>query len=285
MSGDDPPPLDLSRIERAAALSGALSEPTPFTIAGEAGRAGPARFGRITGRVENLLGQYREPKERDSLIRRAKTLSWLGLGWMTVEGAAGIVAALRAGSSALLGFGIGSAIEGLASMTVIWRFTGRRRLSGSAEKRARRLVAIGFLLLAPYIGQGAVRTLIAGRHPSSSGLGIVLSASSLVVMPVMGRSKQRIGQRLGSPATAGEGAQNMLCAYMAGGVLIGLLANTLLGAWWLDPIVAIGIARLAVREGIEAWGGKDCGCATIPGLDDSPDGCAERPAGDERSRS
>jgi divalent metal cation (Fe/Co/Zn/Cd) transporter len=229
--------------------------------------------------VENRVGSYREPKERDRLIRRAKMLSWLSLGWMTVEGAAGIVAALRAGSSALLGFGIDSAIEGLASMTVIWRFTGRRRLSASAEKRARRLVAIGFLLLAPYIGRGAVRTLIAGRHPSSSGLGIVLSASSMVLMPLMGRSKRSVGRHLGSAATVGEGSQNMLCAYMAGGVLIGMLANTLLGAWWLDPIVAIGIACLAVREGVEAWGGEHCGCATIPGLDDSPDDCAEHAGG------
>src|SRR5207248_7419712 len=113
--------------------------------------------------------QRRQPGSsgRDRLIRRAKALSWLSLGWMTVEGAVGIVAALAAGSVALLGFGIDSVIEGLASVIVIWRFTGERRLSEEAERRAQRAIAVSFFLLAPYIAQDAVRTLIAGAHPSN----------------------------------------------------------------------------------------------------------------------
>ncbi len=211
--------------------------------------------------------------ERDRLISRARALSWLSLGWMAVEGTVAIAAALAAGSVALLGFGIDSAIEGLASVIVIWRFTGSRRLSEEAEQRAQKLVAISFFLLAPYIAQDAIRTLIAGDHPSSSWVGVGLSISSIVIMPLLGRAKQHVGQRLGSAATAGEGAQNLLCAYMAASVLVGLLANVLIGLWWLDPVIALAIAGLAVYEGREAWSGGGCGCAVIPELADD-DGCS-----------
>lgn len=213
-------------------------------------------------------------RDRDRLIARAKALSWLSLAWMTVEGAVGITAALIAGSVALLGFGLDSVIEGMASVIVIWRFTGQRRVSEDAERRAQQLVAISFFLLAPYIAQDAIRTLLTSAHSSTSWVGIGLSVSSLVVMPLLGRAKQRIGERLGSAATAGEGAQNLLCAYMAAGVLIGLAANAIAGWWWLDPVIALAIAGLAVREGREAWAGDGCACATIPGLDDgASDGC------------
>lgn len=215
----------------------------------------------FTPRVASELTP-REP-ERDWLIRRAKLLSWLSLAWMTVEGAIGITAALLAGSVALLGFGIDSVIEGAASVIVIWRFTGPRRLSDSAEERAQKLVAVSFFLLAPYIAQDAVRTLISGEHPATSWVGVGLSISSIVIMPLLGRAKQRIGQQLGSAATAGEGTQNLLCAYMAAGVLVGLLANAVVGWWWLDPVVALLIAALAVHEGRETWSGEGC-CAGSP---------------------
>lgn len=206
-------------------------------------------------------------EERDQLIRRAKALSWLSLGWMTVEGVVAISAAIVAGSVALLGFGIDSTIEGLASVIIIWRFTGSRRLDANAERRAQKLVAISFFLLAPYVAQEAVRTLLAGERPSTSWVGIGLSMSSIVIMPLLGRAKQRIGARLGSAATAGEGTQNLLCAYLAAGVLVGLLANTVFGLWWLDPAIALGIAALAIKEGREAWEGEGCACADVPGLD------------------
>ncbi len=195
---------------------------------------------------------------------------------MVVEGAVAIAAAVIAGSVALLGFGIDSAVEGMASVIVIWRFTGSRRLSAAAERRAQKLVTVSFFLLAPYIAQAAVRALIDHRHPSSSWLGIGLSISSLLVMPLLGRAKQRVGARLGSAATAGEGAQNLLCAYMAAAVLVGLLANTVLGAWWVDPVIALGIAVLAIQEGRDAWAGEACGCGTSPlPLDGEPAACAD----------
>jgi divalent metal cation (Fe/Co/Zn/Cd) transporter len=216
------------------------------------------------------------PAERDRLISRAKALSWLSLAYMTAEGAIAITAATLAGSVALLGFGLDSAIEGLASIIVIWPFTGSRRLSEHAEQRAQRLVAVTFFLLALYIAQDAIRALMAGVHPSTSWLGIGLSISSIIVMPLLGKTKQRIGQRLGSGATAGEGAQNMLCAYLAAGVLSGLVLNAAFGLWWADPGVALGIAALALNEGREAWRGEGCCFASaIPSepLSNCHDGC------------
>ncbi len=190
--------------------------------------------------------------------RQARLLSWLSLAYMAAEGAIAITAAVIAGSVALLGFGLDSAIEGLASVIVVWRFTGTRTLSETAEARAQKLVAVTFFLLAPYIAYDAISTLVARHRAETSWLGIGLSLASLIVMPVLGVAKRHLGARLGSAATAGEGTQNLLCAYLAAAVLAGLLANTLLGWWWLDPAVALGIAGLAVREGIEAWHGEEC---------------------------
>jgi divalent metal cation (Fe/Co/Zn/Cd) transporter len=211
--------------------------------------------------------------ERDRLIRRAKALSWLSLAWMTVEGAVAITAALVAGSVALLGFGLDSVIEGVASVVIIWRFTGSRRLSHAAERRAQKLVAIQFFVLAPYVAQDAIRALAGGEHPDTSWLGIGLAVSSILIMPWLGRAKQRIGLQLGSAATSGEGTQNMLCAYLAAGVLVGLLANALAGWWWLDPVVALGIAGIAVKEGVETWRGEGC-CVDSPLSACTEDCCA-----------
>jgi divalent metal cation (Fe/Co/Zn/Cd) transporter len=190
--------------------------------------------------------------------RRARLLSWLSLGYMAAEGAIAITAALPAGSVALLGFGLDSVIEGLASVIVIWRFTGSRTLSEDAEHQAQRAVAITFFLLAPYITADAIHALVAGEHPDTSWLGIGLSIASLAIMPLLGIAKKRIGTQLDSHATSGEGTQNLLCAYLAAAVLVGLLTNTLFGLWWLDPAVALLIAALAIREGRQAWNGDDC---------------------------
>jgi divalent metal cation (Fe/Co/Zn/Cd) transporter len=183
---------------------------------------------------------------------------------MTAEGAVGIAAGVAAGSVALIGFGLSSAVEGLASVIVIWRFTGARTLSAHSERRAQKAVAISFWLLAPYIAIEAVHKLVVSAHPETSVVGIALTIGSIVLMPALGRAKQRLGARLGSGATAGEGTQNILCALLAGAVLIGLLGQTLFGAWWLDPLAALFIAGIAVKEGREAWQGDVCSdCAPI----------------------
>lgn len=177
---------------------------------------------------------------------------------MALEGMVAVVAGIIAGSIALIGFGLDSAIEGFASVVIVWRFTGWRTLSEHAERRAQRLVAIQFLILAPYVGVESVRALLDGSHAEESIVGIALAASSLALMPLLGRAKQRIGSRIGSSATASEGKQNLLCAYLAAALLIGLLGNALFGAWWLDPVVGLLIAGVAVQEGREAWRGDAC---------------------------
>jgi divalent metal cation (Fe/Co/Zn/Cd) transporter len=200
------------------------------------------------------------PAERDRLIRWAKLLAWSSLAWMTAEGAIAIGAGIAAGSIALIGFGIDSAIEGMASVVIIWRFWGSRALSETAERRAQKLVAVQFFILAPYVAIEAVRALVTGHEAETSWLGIGLTIVSAALMPAFGIAKRRIGARLGSAATAAEGTQNMLCAYLSVAVLAGLLGNALIGWWWLDPIAALFIAYVAVREGREAWKGEECGC-------------------------
>ena len=199
------------------------------------------------------------------LARLARFLSWLTLAWMGVEGGVAIAAAIIAGSTALLGFGLDSGIEAIASIIVIWRFTGTRLASPTSERRAQKLVAASFFLLAPYITVEAIRALAAGDRAETSIAGLILTAGTAIFEPALGVAKRRIGARLGSAATAGEGTQNLLCAYLAIAVFIGLAANTLFGAWWLDGVVALGIAGWAVIEGRRAWAGQTCGCACQPG--------------------
>jgi divalent metal cation (Fe/Co/Zn/Cd) transporter len=209
----------------------------------------------------------------ERLARRARWLSWLSLAWMTVEGAVAIAAGVVAGSIALVGFGLDSAVEGFASVIIIWRFTGHRIHSAAAEDRAQKLVAIQFFLLAPYVAVESVRALAGGEHPDHSTVGILLACGSIVFMPMLGIAKQRIADQLGSAATKGEGRQNMLCAYLAGALLVGLLGNSWFGAWWLDPAVGLLIAAVAVKEGREAWRGEGCCVAAPPGLAAGHDGC------------
>ena len=197
------------------------------------------------------------------LAKRVRALSWLSLAWMTVEGAVAITAGLVASSIALVAFGLDSAIEGFASVVIVWRFTGRRMFSARAEERAQKLVAIQFFLLAPYVVVESLRALIGGERPDASWVGIGLAISSVILMPLLGIAKQRLADQLGSAATKGEGRQNMLCAYLAGALLIGLLGNALAGAWWLDPAVGLLIAGVAVKEGREAWRGEGC-CVAEP---------------------
>lgn len=190
--------------------------------------------------------------------RLAVRLSWASLVWMTLEGAAGLYAGFRAGSVSLIGWALSSVVEALASVIVIWRLTGSRTLSETSERTAQKAVAVSFWLLAPYVAVQSAYDLLTGHEAQESRLGIALTAASLVVMPLLGKAKHRLGTRLGSAATAGEGTQNLLCAYLAGAVLVGLASNSLLGAWWLDPIIGLAVAAVAVQEGREAWKGEEC---------------------------
>ena len=181
---------------------------------------------------------------------------------MLTEGVVGLWQGLIVGSIALTGWALGSAVEGLASAIVIWRFTGSRTLSETAERRAQRGVAVSFWLLAPYIAAESIRHLLREHHTGPTAIGIVLTATALLAMPILGRAKHKLGKRLGSTATAGEGTQNYLCAAQAAAVLVGLAVTASWpGGWWLDPVIGLGIAAAAVWEGFQSWRGEDC-CAS-----------------------
>ena len=199
-----------------------------------------------------------KPAERDRLVRRAKQLAWLGVGWHGVEAAIAIGAGLVAGSIALLGFGADSLIESFAGFILLWSYAASRATSEEAERRAQRLIALSFYVIAAYVGFEAVGNLLTGERPEASWVGIGLAAFTLVIMPPLAIVKGRIGEKLGSSATKSEGQQNMLCAYLSAALLIGLGANALFGLWWADPLTAFVIAGVAVKEGRESWRGESC---------------------------
>jgi divalent metal cation (Fe/Co/Zn/Cd) transporter len=152
---------------------------------------------------------------------------------------------------------VSSVIEGLASVIVIWRFTGSRTLSESAEGRARKAVAVSFFLLAPYLVVQAVRDLVTGHASEATLLGVLVTTAGVVVMPVLGLAKHRLGRVVGSQANVGEGTQNLMCAVQAAAVLLGLALTATVGWRWVDPVVALLLAAWALREGQEAWAGED----------------------------
>lgn len=223
---------------------------------------GSQQAAAVSGQCECCVPTQAGPPGRDVqwhlCARAARLLAWVSLGWMAGEGAIGLVAGVSTGSVSLIGWALGSVIEGLASVIVIWRFTGSRALSGTAEDRARKAVAVSFFLLAPYLAAEGARDLLTGHRPGTSLLGVAVTAASMVIMPVLGMAKQHLGARLDSRATTGEGVQNLLCAAQAAAVLAGLAVTAVFGWWWADPVIALGLAAVAVREGREAWRGEDC---------------------------
>jgi divalent metal cation (Fe/Co/Zn/Cd) transporter len=172
--------------------------------------------------------------------------------------AVALAAGIAAGSIALIGFGADSLVESLAGLIVIWRFAGVRTHSEVAERRAQRLIGLSFYAVGAYVAFEAIRTLVGGSHPEASWVGIALAGVTLATMPPLAAAKARVGERLASSATKSEGRQNLLCAYLSVGLLVGLGANALFSWWWADPAVALLIAGVAVREGREAWRGEAC---------------------------
>jgi len=200
--------------------------------------------------------------ERERLERRARRLAWGGIAYHFVEFAIAIGAGIGASSIALIGFGADSLIEALAGFVVLWLFTGARVGSEHAERRAQQLIALSFFVLAAYVGVESIRTLAGGQHPEASWIGIGLAAFTTVTMPLLARVKRRVGHQLGSSATVKEASQTQLCAYLSVALLIGLLLNATAGLWWADPLAALVIASMAVKEGRESWRGEGCadGC-------------------------
>jgi len=193
--------------------------------------------------------------------RWARRLAWVSLAVVLIEGAVGLWQGLTVGSIGLTGWALGGGAEALASAMVIWRFSGTRAFSATAEQRAQRGVAVSFWLTAPYIAAESIRDLTDQHHAETSVIGIGLIAIGLLLMPILGWANHRLGARLCSEATEGEGTQNYLCAAQAAGVLSGLAITALWPrGWWFDPAVGLAIAAVAVWQGVRSWRGHACGC-------------------------
>lgn len=193
--------------------------------------------------------------------RWARRLAWISLVCVVAEGAVGLWQGVAAGSIALTAWALGSAPEALSSGIVIWRFSGSRTLSDTAEWRAQRVVALSFWLTGPYVAAESLHHLVGDHAPETAPIGIAVTALALLQMPILGWCQRKLGARLGSPATIGKGTQNYLCAAQAAAAFIGLAITTQWsGGWWLDPVIGLGIAGTGIWQGIRAWRGQDCGC-------------------------
>jgi divalent metal cation (Fe/Co/Zn/Cd) transporter len=199
--------------------------------------------------------------------KRARQLSWASLLWMSIEGVVGLLAGFEANSLSVLVWAASSFVEGLASVTIIWRFTGSRTNSASSERTAQRWVAGSFLLLVPYFLYESIARLLHGSDVHGNTLGIAVTASAIVLMPLLGWAKLRLARRLDSDATAGEGVQNLLCAAQASMALIALIAAGT-GASVLDPLAAVVICAIAVKECATLWRGDGDDCCTPIGFGD-----------------
>jgi divalent metal cation (Fe/Co/Zn/Cd) transporter len=194
--------------------------------------------------------------DRVALLRRGIALEGVTVGYNALEGMVAIVAGIAAGSVALTGFGVDSVIEVTSGALLWWRLRaelGSAPLGPAVERRASR--GAGFLLLAlgVYIVTASTRLLLMRNHPESSLVGIVLMALSLIVMPLLARAKLGVAARLGSQALRADAHETIVCAWLSATTLLGLGLNALLGWWWADPVAALAMLPLIVREGIEAW--------------------------------
>jgi divalent metal cation (Fe/Co/Zn/Cd) transporter len=197
-------------------------------------------------------------RERERLVRRAKLLAWTGNAWHLLEFAIAVGAGIAASSTALLGFGFDSLIEGFAGFVIVWRFTGHRSEGAGSERSAQRLIAVSYFILVAYIVVEASRSLVLADEPRKSWVGIGLALVTAPTMPLLARAKRRVGRALNSAATEREGTQNLICAYLSIALLAGLGLNALLGWWWADPAAALVIGTVALKEGIESWRGVNC---------------------------
>ncbi len=193
---------------------------------------------------------------RAKLVRRGRSLAWFTIAWNAVEGVVAIASGVAAGSIALVGFGVDSYVEVFAGSVILWRLAAERHgraVSDVAERRAVRLIAATFLVLAVGVGIESIRKLLGGEHAEESAVGIALAVVSLIVMPLLARAKRRVGERLGSRAVTADATETTLCVWLSAILLVGLVANAALGWWWADPVAALGVVYVAGREGIEHW--------------------------------
>jgi divalent metal cation (Fe/Co/Zn/Cd) transporter len=190
----------------------------------------------------------------DTLRRRGLLLEYATISWNVLEAVIAVWAGLAANSIALIGFGLDSLIEVFAAGVVVWEFRG---VAEERTARALRLIAISFFVLAVYVVVEAGRDLIAGSEAGESLPGVILAAVSLLFMPLLAFAKRRTGSAMNSRTLLADATETLLCSYLSAILLVGLVLNATVGWWWADPLAAIGIAYLAVREGVEAWRGGE----------------------------
>ncbi|GAT07241.1 cation transporter [Mycolicibacterium novocastrense] len=193
---------------------------------------------------------------RTVLARRIRWLVAATITYNVLEAIVALAEGARVSSSALVGFGLDSIVEVSSAAAVAWQFSARD--PETREKAALRFIAFSFFALAAYVAADAVLTLTGRSEAAPSVVGIVLAALSLVIMPVLSLAQRRAGREFGSTSAVADSKQTLLCAYLSAIVLAGLVLNGLFGWSWADPVAALGIAVIAVREGVEAWRGDPC---------------------------
>jgi divalent metal cation (Fe/Co/Zn/Cd) transporter len=196
------------------------------------------------------------PARRAVLTRRVRLFVAATITYNVIEAIIAITAGTIASSTALIGFGLDSVIEVSSAAAVAWQFSGpdhERR-----ERTALRIIAVSFFALAAYVSVESVRALIGAERAEHSTIGLILAAVSLAVMPVLSAAQRRAGRELGSTSAVADSKQTLLCTYLSAVLLVGLAVNSLFGWWWADPIAALVIAVVAVKEGREAWRGDAC---------------------------
>lgn len=217
------------------------------------------------------------PIRRAQLARRIRLLVAVTITYNVIEAIVAVTAGTLASSTALIGFGLDSVIEVSSAAAVAWQFSASdHAVRDAREKTALRIIALSFFTLAAYVTVDSVRALTGTGEAQHSTPGIVLAALSLAVMPFLSAAQRRAGRELGSASAVADSKQTLLCTYLSAVLLVGLLANSLLGWTWADPIAALVIAAVAVKEGREAWRGDNC-CAVpignIAETDDGQDSC------------
>ena len=219
-----------------------------------------------------------DANRRQVLTRRIRLLVAGTISYNVVEAAVALAAGAQASSTALIGFGLDSVIEVSSAAAVAWQFS--RPDHEAREKAALRIIALSFFALAAYVSVESVRALVGLAEPRPSIVGIVLAAVSLLVMPLLSWAQRRTGRELGSRSAVADSQQALLCSYLSAVLLVGLGLNSLFGWSWADPIAGLVIAAVAVREGLEAWKGRNCCGPTSLG----PDPCGPNPCGHQPAR-
>jgi divalent metal cation (Fe/Co/Zn/Cd) transporter len=225
------------------------------------------------------------PTRRDALAKRIRLLVAATITYNVIEAIVAITAGTLASSTALIGFGLDSVIEVSSAAAVAWQFSATDHTVREArEKTTLRIISVSFFALAAYVTIDSIRALTGTGEAEHSTPGIVIAALSLLAMPFLSAAQRKAGRELGSASAVADSKQTLLCTYLSAVLLAGLLANSLFGWAWADPIAALLIAAIAVKEGHDAWQGKGC-CATpvaavTPSADAHTDPCGCRPGCD-----